>query len=231
MRLENSTNPKTSTRVIRDASLSTQRAILDSAELIFARYGLAGTRTEDIASGSGVTKAMIHYYFKTKEALYQAMLDRVFLEREEGMDFVRLKQLKPDEALQEFIKRLLYQMCAKPHIGPLFVHENIQNNGAYYQRGGGKLYPALMEIVERGVVDGIFRNMDPLHGAINIIGTCVHYFTISTNIRNLQRGKLPPDKQFLLEHSIWATDFISNAMAFRPALKRPKLGRQGKPKN
>ncbi len=90
MRPQNSIQPKTSARAIRDGSISTQRAILDSAELIFARYGLAGTRTEDIAAGSGVTKVMIHYYFKTKEALSQAMLDRVFLEREESMDFVRL---------------------------------------------------------------------------------------------------------------------------------------------
>jgi len=218
MRSQKITPPKTSIRLIRDGSLSTQRAILDSAELIFSRYGLAGTRTEDIAVGSGVTKAMIHYYFKTKEALYQAMLDRVFLEREEGMDFDRLKNLSPNEALQEFVKRLLHQMCDKPHIGPLFVHENIQNNGAYYQRSGGKLYPALMKIIEHGIIEGIFRKMDPLHGAINIIGTCVHYFTISTNIRNLQRRNLPTDKQFLLEHSIWATDFICNAMALRPEL-------------
>lgn len=218
MRSQKITPPKTSIRLIRDGSLSTQRAILDSAELIFSRYGLAGTRTEDIAVGSGVTKAMIHYYFKTKEALYQAMLDRVFLEREEGMDFDRLKNLSPNEALQEFVKRLLHQMCDKPHIGPLFVHENIQNNGAYYQRSGGKLYPALMKIIEHGIIEGIFRKMDPLHGAINIIGTCVHYFTISTNIRNLQRRNLPTDKQFLLEHSIWATDFICNAMAMRPEL-------------
>ena len=217
MRSQKITPSKTSMR-LREGSLSTQMAILDSAELIFARYGLAGTRTEDIAAGSGVTKAMIHYYFKTKEALYQAMLDRVFLEREEGMDFDRLKNLSPNEALQEFVKRLLHQMCVKPHIGPLFVHENIQNNGAYYQRSGGKLYPALMEIIERGSIQGIFRNMDPLHGAINIIGTCVHYFTISTNIRNLQCRDLPTDSQYFLEHSIWATDFICNAMALKPEL-------------
>lgn len=188
----------------------TRTAILDSAELIFARDGLPGTRTEDIAAGSGVTKAMIHYYFDTKEALYQAVLDRVFLEREEGMDFKRLQKLPPTEALQEFIKRLLYQMCRKPHLGPLFVLENIQNDGAYYRRSGGKLYLILIDIVERGVADQSFREMNPLHGAINIMGACVHYFTISINIRNLSSGT-HSDDQFFLAHTIWATDFIMHA--------------------
>ncbi len=55
---------------------ATKTQILDAAEEEFARYGLAGARTEPIAANTGVTKAMIHYYFGTKEELYQAVLKR-----------------------------------------------------------------------------------------------------------------------------------------------------------
>jgi len=126
-------------KAVRD-SVATRSAILDSAEKIFARDGLRSTRTEEIAAGSGVTKAMIHYYFDTKEALYQAVLDRVFQDREQGMDFNSLRRLPPVDALQAFVERLLQQMVAKPHLGPLFALENIQNDGAFYSRNGGKLF-------------------------------------------------------------------------------------------
>jgi TetR/AcrR family transcriptional regulator len=211
-------------RAVRDGTL-TRAAIIDSAELIFARDGLPGTRTEDIAVGSGVSKAMIHYYFDTKEALYQTVLERVFAEREKGMDFKRLQQLPPAEALQEFIKRLLYQMCRKPHLGTLFVLENMQNAGSYYQRSGGKLYLILIDILERGIADQSFRQMNSLHGAINIMGACVHYFTISVNIRNLSADS-HTDDQLLLEHTVWATDFIMHAI--NPGSSLSKRSRQKK---
>jgi AcrR family transcriptional regulator len=50
----------------RDAE-ATRSSILDAAEHEFAKVGLWGARTESIAARTGVTKAMIHYYFENKE--------------------------------------------------------------------------------------------------------------------------------------------------------------------
>ena len=195
----------------RDA-VATKNAILDSAEKIFARDGLRSARTEEIAAGSGVTKAMIHYYFDTKEALYQAVLDRVFHEREQGMEFGTLALLPPREALRAFLERLLLQMNAKPHIGPLFALENIQNHGAFYKKNGGKLYQALTDIVGRGVAEGSFREQDPRHAAVNIIGACVHFFNISHNIFLLwpkTRTLAPENKE---SHRAAAIEFVMQAV-------------------
>src|SRR5438045_4380445 len=53
-------------------------AILKAAVREFAREGVAGARTDAIARSAGVNKALLYYYFKDKEALYQAVLDEVF---------------------------------------------------------------------------------------------------------------------------------------------------------
>ena len=42
---------------------------------IFAESGLAGARTDAIANAAGVNKALLYYYFKSKESLYQAVLE------------------------------------------------------------------------------------------------------------------------------------------------------------
>lgn len=53
-------------------------AILRSACLHFARYGIAGSSKRQVAIDANVTPAMVHYYFKRKEDLYLAVLHSAF---------------------------------------------------------------------------------------------------------------------------------------------------------
>lgn len=61
-----------------DASRSTQteQRILDAAHRVFLRRGSAGARTQEIADEAGVNKALLHYYFRTKERLASAVFAR-----------------------------------------------------------------------------------------------------------------------------------------------------------
>jgi len=55
-------------------SVETRAVILKAAERIYAECGLAGARTDAIAAAAGVNKALLYYYFKSKEGLYQAIV-------------------------------------------------------------------------------------------------------------------------------------------------------------
>jgi TetR/AcrR family transcriptional regulator len=59
------------------ADPSTPDRILDAAHRVFLRRGTAGARTQEIAAEAGVNKALVHYYFGTKEALADAVFQRV----------------------------------------------------------------------------------------------------------------------------------------------------------
>ena len=54
----------------------TEKAILDAAEAVFARCGLAGTRVREIAQAAGVNGATLYNYYPSKSALYEAVLER-----------------------------------------------------------------------------------------------------------------------------------------------------------
>src|SRR5271157_2384789 len=56
----------------------TRARILDAAVRQFSANGLAGARTEQIAEEAGVNKALLYYYFRSKEDLYAAALEFVF---------------------------------------------------------------------------------------------------------------------------------------------------------
>ena len=56
-------------------SAETREAILEAAEHIFGDEGLEGARTDAIATAAGVNKALLYYYFRSKEGLYRAVLE------------------------------------------------------------------------------------------------------------------------------------------------------------
>ena len=85
---------------------ATKNKILDAAEAEFAVTGLIAARTEAIAAQTGVTKAMIYYYFQSKEELYRAVLERCFTTALGMMEQLQLDCLPPEAALV----RLLEQM-------------------------------------------------------------------------------------------------------------------------
>src|SRR5260370_9763850 len=54
----------------------TERRILDAAHAVFVRSGTAGARTQEIAREAGVNSALLHYYFRSKARLAEAVFSR-----------------------------------------------------------------------------------------------------------------------------------------------------------
>src|SRR5438093_3550861 len=59
---------------------ATKARILDSARTLFADVGLDGASVRDVAAGAGVSLAMVHHYFGSKDDLYEACIDTVYTE-------------------------------------------------------------------------------------------------------------------------------------------------------
>src|SRR5205823_10168160 len=78
-------------------------AILKAAVREFAREGVAGARTDAIARSAGVNKALLYYYFKDKEALYQAVLDEVCSGGRSATQTALSQDLPPSERLAAYV--------------------------------------------------------------------------------------------------------------------------------
>src|ERR1043166_30817 len=83
--------------------VGTRRDILRAATIEFTRYGLSGARVDRIARQASSNKRMIYYYFKSKEALYRAVLEEAYRgirERDMDQDF---EKLSPTDAIRAMI--------------------------------------------------------------------------------------------------------------------------------
>ena len=157
-----------------------RRKILAAAERAFARDGLAGARTDAIAAEAGVNKALLYYYFKSKETLYEAVLEehlRGFNEKA----FEILGAVGPASALLLRYVDLHFDFISRRHRhAPLFQQ---------FMAKGGKpperlvreyIVPraeALRKLLVRGMREGDLRRAEPFHTAVSIAALIVFYFS------------------------------------------------------
>lgn len=182
----------------RDAEL-TRASILDAAEQEFSRVGLRGARTESIAARTGVTKAMIHYYFENKENLYRSVLQRLIERRSQELENLHVADLGPREALRAVVRSALEHSLQYPNVGNLFLLEALQNQGKFYRESSiGHLYGTLIDTLKRGMDSGDFAKMDPIHTAINITGMIVFYVSARDNLQSL----FPEGVDIMAEESV-----------------------------
>lgn len=177
--------PHTSTgasRRSRDPERTRER-ILDAARDEFSNMGLGGGRVNMIAERAGVNKQLLYYYFKDKERLYGAVLERAYRDirkREMALD---LDALSPVEALRKFIHFNFDYTVENPYFVPLLNDENLHK--ARHVKASdeipalqGSMKSTLERVIRRGLDDGSFlRDADPVELYISIASLC--YFFLS----------------------------------------------------
>jgi len=84
-------------------SLTTEEKILEAAKKVFHSKGFEGARMQEIADEAGINKALLHYYYRTKENLFNAVFKAAFSEI-----FAKLfMTIDSNEPLEEKIKNLI----------------------------------------------------------------------------------------------------------------------------
>jgi AcrR family transcriptional regulator len=109
--------------------------MLDVALAMFARQGIVETTLGAIAREAGVTPAMVHYYFKTRDQLLDVLIDERFLplRTELGEVFTR-PGAEPADALRAFAEALVATVDKHPWFAALWVREVISEGGLLRQR-------------------------------------------------------------------------------------------------
>src|SRR5215470_474944 len=166
----------------------TRATILAAAEQIFAKAGLAGARTDDIASAAGVNKALLYYYFKSKRGLYEAVVEDHFREfNRRALEVLAA----PDAArtvLLRYVSLYFDFISARQRYAALY-QQLMTARGQPLERLVRKYFlprtSAFNKLLERGIRGGEFRRIDARHAAISIVGLIVFYFSAAPVLRLL----------------------------------------------
>lgn len=162
------------------ANPETARRILAAAERIFAEHGLAGARTDEIARAAGVNKAMLYYYFESKERLHRAVFENLFQQATRLIEAETPARASPRQAILAFVDGYFAFRAAYPNYARLMQQMMIESPAEcrriareYFRQG----YDELTGAIRRGIARGDFHRVDPAHTVINILAMIVFYFS------------------------------------------------------
>jgi AcrR family transcriptional regulator len=165
-------------RSLRQArDLSTARRIVATAEDIFAEQGLAGARMDEIARAAKVNKALLYYYFRSKEELHRFVLETLLSQLSTNVGGAGAPS--PRKRLTAIVDNFFDFVLAHPNY-PRLIQREIMSRGpnmgwivAEYYR---PLHGRLVRLIEEGISAGEFRRVDARNAAVTVVSIMVHYF-------------------------------------------------------
>src|SRR5437764_1052547 len=107
----------------RSASGDSRRRIFAAAAAEFAARGYAGANVDRIARAAGLNKAMIYYHFKSKAALYRAILRDMFAAVGTRVAAVAAASSSPEDKVRAFVDAIAAEAQARPHFPPIWLRE------------------------------------------------------------------------------------------------------------
>src|SRR5216684_3689658 len=173
--------------------------ILAVARQLFARQGFRGTTTRQIAEQASVNEAILFRHFRSKEAMYWAVLDELMRQRNSSGNLrtlmaERLRNTKP-EADEEFFSAIaegiLERARREPNLLRLFLFSALERHSLsqrFFRTYTTAYWDLLAKYIRGRMRAGEFRKTNPLLAARSFIGMVGHY-----NMMNslLGTGKYP----------------------------------------
>jgi TetR/AcrR family transcriptional regulator len=193
-------------------------AILRASVAEFAEHGIAGARTDAIARAARVNKALLYYYFKDKDALYEAVLDHVFSGMRDRLMPVLESDLEPRAKLLEYLGRYFDYIAANPRfprvvqaewlrMGPKGSPQMLRIAREYF----APIYRRVTEMLQEGADKGEFRKVNPMDFLPSMAGIIIFYFSSSTGMKKLLKVD-PLSKERIAERRKFVLEFVSAAM-------------------
>jgi len=197
---------------------ASRRAIFTAALAEFAEQGLAGARMEAIADAAGVNKALLYYYFRSKDALYGAVLDEFFVHLRARIAEALDSHSRPGQKILHYAQAHFDSVAESPYYARLFLGEMMsagRNGSPHISRIVAEyispIAQKVMAVLREGIASGEFRDVDPTQFAPTVAASIVHYFAVSPVLRHL-RGEDPYTPQAIAKRRAAVLDFIAAAL-------------------
>ena len=170
-----------------DGDRDTEARILDAAHAVFLRHGTAGARMQDIARAADVNQALLHYYFRSKKKLAEAVFRRVVRRIIPPVAAVISSDAPLEDKLRQAVQFYLDNLSESPAFPAYFLAELNQQPerasqlvesttgleaGAFSVRARAKLRAQINERVRAGTM----RPIEPDELIVNLTALCIFPF-------------------------------------------------------
>ncbi len=157
---------------------STEEKIYDAARRIFILKGMEGARMQEIADEAGMNKALLHYYFRSKENLFKAVFKDIFSKFFSRVRGTLNSNITAKEKLMVFIDNYIDLIAANPYV-PQFIINEINRDPKMLKSmmlESGAEPQMVLSMFLNEVQSNISSKIDPRHIVVSLLGMLIFPF-------------------------------------------------------
>ncbi|HZL08763.1 MAG TPA: TetR/AcrR family transcriptional regulator [Prolixibacteraceae bacterium] len=157
---------------------STEDKILEAAKNVFVTKGMEGARMQEIADEAGINKALLHYYFRSKERLFEAIFSEIIKFAFPKITRIALSEDSVVIKMEQIIDAYIDLLIKHPFIPGFIMKElNRDPSGLFKLVVKFGLNPQpIFDQIQLAMDRNEIVKMNPIHLAANIVSMCVFPF-------------------------------------------------------
>lgn len=158
---------------------STEQKILEAAKQVFMEKGIDGARMQDIADKAGINKALLHYYFRSKEKLFEMIFMEEARKFMPKVTSIMMSELTLFEKVEKFVGEYIDTLLQNPLL-PIFILNEINRNPkeAIKKIFGNQRPPIdkVDELITKLVKKGEIKPIKGYELMVNMVSLCIFPF-------------------------------------------------------
>lgn len=177
---------------------STEEIIKEAARNVFQRQGFSGARMQEIADEAGINKMMLHYYFRSKQHLFDVIFEEDYSNLMAPLAVIlRNPELHVEQQIIRFVRGYHETMIEHPRLPLFLIHEFAKNPHKVLEMAQKAIpvskseepaHPQLsattfMDQIEEGKALGRYNDVDARQLAVSMLGMCTHAFISRISVR------------------------------------------------
>lgn len=158
---------------------NTEERIMEAAKAVFMKYGLYGARMQDIADTAKINKALLHYYFRNKEKLFDQVFDGALSRYFEQMEVIHDDSLPILERILIYVVQIIDFLSEYPQMS-MFIIKEISINEKLFKEKVHKIKrnknANILTILEKSRKFNEIPDIDPVLFLIHLHSLCSYPF-------------------------------------------------------
>lgn len=198
--------------------INTEKRILEAARRVFTAKGYAASRMEDIAKEAGINRALLHYYYRNKDRMFEIIFEEGFKSAFVGLNTILVSKQPLKEKISAIVEMYFTTIGNHPEL-PLFVISELATNPERLTQLVTRTEIATQEVirifnnqVKGEVKKGTIKNIDGIQLLINILALTIYPFIARPIIKTLMQLDDAAFQKLMLKRKTEVADFILDAL-------------------
>jgi TetR/AcrR family transcriptional regulator len=193
----------------------TEVLILDAARKVFLANGFDGTTMKMIADEAGINKALLHYYFRSKDRLFEGVFVEAFSRMIPNLMKIFASEASFPDKISGLVNTYISALQHYPQIPQFILHELHRNPGRIIEliHSTGMNPDFVINIIRQEIKKGTIIEIDPVQLLVNLLALCIFPFAARPMIQGfILKNDAQKFELFLEQRKTEVAEFIIKAI-------------------